>query len=211
MAGQKTPTIQLSLLRDSGYAPKHEVLHSVEKRRLRCNPKGFWIAWQEDMLQPSHDWRTSTKQLILSASVKCSAGRRQVTVLVDTGAKIPLVFNKNLFKEDCLTKAIFPVHFTTADGQSMEGGSHGLFMGFDLPLWRQGRLITAKNCPLFGYCAAINGVDILLGYHFLKAFGISIDTTNDRLCLGTEKKMLPWERKLGFSQDPHQICLQKLS
>ena len=135
MATVNSPTIQLSLLRGTGCTPRQGDFQSVEKRRLRCNPKGFWNVWQEEVLGLSQDWRTSTKELVLSAQVKCAAGSKKVKVLVETGAKIPLVFMQGLFNRNSLKKASFPVHFSTVDGQSMDGGTHGLFLEFRLPVW----------------------------------------------------------------------------
>jgi len=50
----------------------------------------------------------------------------------------------------------------------MAGGTHGLFLKFELPLWRQGRLINAKTCSLFAYEASIQGVDVIMGYPFFE-------------------------------------------
>ena len=134
----------------------------------------------------SQDWRISTKELVLSALVRCAAGRKKVSVLIDTGAKIPLVFRQGLFDPKVLKKACFPVHFSTADGQSMEGGTHGLFLEFRLPVWSRGRLISAKTCSLFAYEANIHGVDIIMGYPFLKVFNLCVDAHHDRLAVSPE-------------------------
>ena len=176
-----TPTIQLRRLKGTGCAPIPEDLQAAVKQRLSCSPKGFWHAWREDILRMSQDWRISTKELVLQAHVKTAAGRQQFRVLVDTGAKIPLVFRHGLFPRRVLRKACFPVNFTTADGQPMAGGTHGLFLEFLLPIWRHGRLINARTCSLFAYEANIQGVDVIMGYPFLKVFNLSVDAQHDRL------------------------------
>ena len=56
-----------------------------------------------------------------------------------------------------------------------------MFFGFRLPVWSRGRLITARTCSLFVYGANIHGVDIIIGYPFLKVFNLQVDTANDRL------------------------------
>ena len=157
-----TPTIQLNRLTSAGCASVQEHLHAVAKQRLSCSPKGFWHAWREDILRKSQDWRISTKELVLDMIVRSAAGRQTVRVLVDTGAKIPLVFKHGLFLKGKLKQACFPVHFSTVDGQPMAGGTHGLFLEFELPLWRQGRLINARTCSLFAYEASIQGVDVIM-------------------------------------------------
>ena len=176
-----TPTIQLGRLAAVKRSPFREDLHVVETRRLSCSPKGFWSSWREDILKPSHDWRESAREMLIQAMVKTPAGRTQVRVLVDTGAKVPLVFRKDLLPKPCLKKACYPVHFLTVDGQRMEGGTHGQFMELWLPIYRNERLITARTCALFAYEADIKDIDIIMGYPFLKAFKLSVDAEHDCL------------------------------
>ena len=177
----QTPTIVLNRLSGTGCAPLHEYFRAEVTQRLSCSPKGFWQAWREHVLQMSQDWRTSTKELVLSAQVKCAAGSNKARVLFDIGAKIPLVFRQGLFDRKSLKKASFPVHFSTVDGQSMDGGTHGLFLEFRLPVWSRGRLITARICSLFACEANIHEVDIIMGYPFLKVFSLSFDSQHYRL------------------------------
>ena len=178
-----TPIFRIGRLIGTASAIKHEDLHAGRIRRLSCNPKGFWKAWQEDVLRFKHDWRTSTKELVLHVNAKCGNDTFNVRILVDTGAKIPLVFQRGLIPSTSLRKAAFPVKFTTVDGQAMEGGTYGTFLEFRLPIWRQERLITARTCSLFAYEANVQGVDIIMGYPFLKAFNLQVDSANDRLVL----------------------------
>ena len=113
---------------------------------------------------------------------------RQVQVLIDTGAKIPLVIRKGLFAKESLRKATFPVHFSMVDGQNMEGGSHGIFVELQLPVYTQGRLINARTVKLFAYEANIRGIDVIAGYPFLKVFNLLVDTMRDRLELGASNQ-----------------------
>ena len=118
------PIVQLGRLVDAGcIARRQEHLHADETRRLSCNPKGFWKAWREDILRLKHDWRTAAKELVLQVPVKCGHVSYEVRVLVDTGAKILLVFRHNLFPTTVLRKAAFPFRFSTLDGQTMDGGN----------------------------------------------------------------------------------------
>ena len=152
-------------------------------RRLSCNPKRFWESWRQEVLKLKCDWRVSTKELVLRAQVRSSAGIHDVKVLVDTGAKIPLAFRKGLFAKEALKVAQFPVHFSVADGQPMEGGTHGAFLQLRLPVHTDQGLVLAKTARLFAYEANIRGMDVIVGYPFLKSFGLSVDTSNDSLCL----------------------------
>ena len=180
----KSPTVPLGCLRCSGCSPKPENVLTAAVRRLSCNPKGFWKAWQEDVLQLQRDWRISTKEMVLSAAMKTSSQTSDVSVLVDTGAKIPLAFRKGLLAEKSPRQAAFPVHFSLADGQAMDGGKRGTFLELRIPVWSQGQLITAKTTPLFAYEVNLHGVDIIMGYPFLRAFYLNVDTEHDRLCHG---------------------------
>ena len=184
----KTPMIRLHRIACAGSVRFQEDLHSVVIRRLPCNPKGFWKKWREDVLRLHQDWRISAKELVLSATLKCAAAMHKVRVLVDTGAKIPLVFRRGLLAGDALRKATFPVQFSMVDGQNMEGGSHGIFVELRLPVNVAGRLIDARTVPLFAYEANIHGIDVIVGYPFLKVFNLSVDTMNDRLVLGTRSQ-----------------------
>ena len=186
-------------------------------RRLTCNPKGFWSAWQREVLGLQDDWRLSAKELVLQAQLKCSTGVHAVQVLVDTGAKIPLVFRNGLIPLKALKKASFPVHFSTADGHDMEGGTRGLFMEMRLPAISKGRLVVARTVPLFAYEADIHGVDVIIGYPFLKVFNLVVDTINDNLVLGssfpkpqlTESSSMKVERALSVS--PTNISTPKVT
>ena len=125
-----TPIITLGRLVGIDRTTRREDLHVAVTRRLACNPKGFWRSWQEEILRPQHDWRISARELVLQAKVKSRAGSKDVRILVDTGAKIPLVFRKDLFPKSALKKACLPVQFSTVNGDIMEGGTHGLFLEF---------------------------------------------------------------------------------
>ena len=124
-----TPNIVLGRLIGKGFTNPVEHVQQQTKR-LTCNPKGFWNAWRRDVLRPQQDWRISPKELVLYAQVKLLDGRKNVRILVDTGAKIPLVFRNNLFPRHSLREASFPVRFSTVDGQPMAGGTHGMFLSF---------------------------------------------------------------------------------
>ena len=59
--------------------------------------------------------------MVLSAAMKTSPKTSDVSVLVDTGAKLPLAFRKGLLAVKSLRQAAFPVHFSLTDGQTMDG------------------------------------------------------------------------------------------
>ena len=120
---------------------------------------------------------------MLQAKTNSKARSVQARILIDTGAKIPLVFRKDLFPRTCLRKARLPVVFSTVNGDIMEGGTHGLFLEFWLPVYKKGQLITARTCSLFACEANVQNVDIIMGYPFLKAFDLNVDIQHDCLTI----------------------------
>jgi len=86
---------------------------------LSCNPKRFWKAWQEKVLQLKADWRVSSKELTVDAHVKTTAGIQKAKILIDTGAKIPLAFRKDFVDQRHVRVAVFPVRCSMGDEKSM--------------------------------------------------------------------------------------------
>ena len=81
-----TPIIQLSCLSGIGCDLTVKDFTMTTLRRLTCNPKGFWKAWQDEVLQLTSDWRVSVKELALEAQVKTPAGIQNANNLIDTKA-----------------------------------------------------------------------------------------------------------------------------
>ena len=111
--------IQLSCLSGIGCVLAEPDLRVTPLRRLSCNPKGFWKAWRDEVLQLKADWRVSSKELTVDAHVKTTAGIQKVNILIDTGAKIPLAFRKDFVDQRHVKMAAFPVRFSMADGKAM--------------------------------------------------------------------------------------------
>ena len=123
--------------------------------KLACNPKGFWKAWKDDILRLKCDWRIAPMELKMLAKMRCSTGFKDVTILVDTGAKIPIAFRKGLLEPSALKKAQFRVHFSVENGQPMDGGTHGTYMELHIPVRCEDRSFVVKTTPLFAYEANI--------------------------------------------------------
>ena len=94
----------------------------------RADPAVLWNSNDTDLRVPSADWRGSPMALIMTITASCSKTRTspredfQLRCLIDTGARIPLIFATGLFDKHRLTPAKFPVHFVTANGDHMTGG-----------------------------------------------------------------------------------------
>ena len=124
---------------------------TLKSCKLSCDPKGIWEAWKEEVLHLQHDWRVSGRELLLQAHIRTINGIQNATILVDTGAKILLVFRRSLLPPNLLKVASFPVQFSMADGKPMQGGTHGLFMELRFPIRRQSQMIMARTVSLFAY------------------------------------------------------------
>ena len=133
-ANYVTPIIQLSCLSGIGCDLTVKDFTMTTLRRLTCNPKGFWKAWQDEVLRLTSDWRVSSKELALEAQVKTAAGIQNAKILIETGAKTPLAFRSNFIDPRYVRMAAFPVKFYMADGKPMESGSKWVFMEVILPV-----------------------------------------------------------------------------
>ena len=148
---------------------------------VRCNPKEVWRQWMSGFLKPATDWRIAPRELMLDVSLKCASRTFAARALVDTGARIPLVFRHSLLPPGLLQPARFPVQFSTATGAPMSGGTSGLMLQLVLPIEANEEVFLVKTTPLFAYETDIAGCDIIIGYPFLKAYHLLPDPVRDRL------------------------------
>ena len=150
---------------------------------VRCDPKEVWSSWMHGFIRPVADWRVAPLELMLDVKLRFGSVSLSARALIDTGARIPLVFQRGLVPASLVKPARFPVRFSTASGDAMEGGSTGLMLRTVLPVWSNGEKVLVKTSPLFAYEACLSGCDVILGYPFLKAFRLLPDPVNDQLLL----------------------------
>ena len=174
-------------------APLCSLSTPVDKpaKLVKCDPTQMWAEWKVDIRRPQTDWRTSRRELIIKIETACSMSRmgrktrQPALALIDSGARIPLAMRIGLFPKERLQKAQFPVAFTTADGSPMTGGTHGVFLGLCLPVRvDSGDSKIIRTYPIFAYEAPLHGVDLIIGYPFLKAFDLVLDAVTDCLVHG---------------------------
>ena len=178
-----TPLIPLRIVAAKGPSRSFKDVSEFPERTLPCDPQSCWSEWQKEILQFQCDWRVATKEIVLEAQIRSPDGPKDVRVLVDTGARIPIAFRTGLLDATRLLQALFPVRFSMADGQPMNGGSHGAFLEIRLPVRQNHTEVLVRTAPLFAYEAPIVGSDLIIGYPFLKVFGIMVDTIHDCLSL----------------------------
>ena len=108
---------------------------------------------------------TSVMELVYTASVKCEKGSKFLRVLIETGCRISLVCNHNVFDDSLLRPAKYPIHIRSADGSLMEGGSQGLFLRLRLPIaLPDGTIKHNLFPPVWCFTANVDGVDLVIGY-----------------------------------------------
>ena len=67
----------------------------------------------------------------------------------------------------------------------MRGGDRGIFLSLRLPVFvNEKSFVEAKTRSFFAYEAEINGVDLIIGYPFLKALNLMVDCGCDHQCFG---------------------------
>ena len=114
--------------------------------------------------------------LVVEVSLVTGTETRKARALVDTGAAVPIVFRTGLFAAEKLQKALWPVKFMAANGQRLHGGEQGLRLQVCLPVRDSTDCQHAGVCsPLWGYQANLHSTDVILGYSFLRGFGLLVD------------------------------------
>ena len=116
-------------------------------------------------------------ELVFPVAIRSSLESTTVTTLVDTGCRMPLCARMHLFQEGSLTPAKFPVKIRTANGMACAGGQVGLLLQLTLPLVNtDGSVQYATFEPAWCYIADIQGVDLIIGYPYLRNYGLLVDT-----------------------------------
>jgi hypothetical protein len=142
-----------------------------------------WHDWREEVFPPDPVCRLRPIELVVRANVYLEEHARSVSVLVDTGSRVPILFRKSLFPSHCLEKAVSPISLITADHAPMEGGIKGCSMIIALPVlcW-SGEISKTLRCPpTWAFEAAIKSSDIILGYPFLRKYKLVVDCSVDSL------------------------------
>ena len=123
------------------------------------------------------------KALILRVKARCVAGERDLHALVDTGAAVPLVFRKDLFPREYLSKSVCPVKFVTASGNTMMGGLAGLKLQLTFPILVDESTETVICDEMWPYEAELHSTELILGYPLLTGFGLGVDSVHSCLRL----------------------------
>ena len=142
-----TPIIPLRSVANSGPIRSFKDVPESPERTLSVDPRSCWSQWQKEILEFQCDWRVSPKELVLEAQLRSPVGPQDVRALIDTGARIPIAFRQGLIDAVALHKAQFPVRFSVADGQPMDGGSHGTFVEILMPVKQDGMDILVRTTP----------------------------------------------------------------
>jgi len=184
--------LPISLINSFGVRNPDEVVLTVPSKEGRDaqNPAFIfpvdntaWKNWEAEYSSPDPVFSCRQMELVVLATIKLPHFECKGTVLVDTGCRIPLLFRKGLIPAKWLETARRPIKITTADGTPMVGGSHGCMMQVTLPVARlDGSPTRDLVCnPYWGYEAAVQGCDLVVGYPYLKIFKLVVDCPSDML------------------------------
>ena len=145
---------------------------------------GAWESWDEELSSPDPLMCLPTVELSVQAEIRLDNFRTSVSVLIDTGSRIPLLLRQNLIPDDYLIPAKRVIRILTADNSPMDGGDTGCNLMLLLPIL-PGKLNSRAGylrChPVWGYVADVQGSDVVLGYPFLKFFSLVVDCPSDGL------------------------------
>jgi len=154
-------------------------------RKVKRDPVQLWRDWKVCNQRPIVDWRTDVLELMMQVMIRTGPVKEKVRCLVDTGARLPITVREGLVPVGRLRRAKFPVRFTTVAGQHMRGGTKGLFLQFQLPVrvsdGTENDFEIVRTQPLFAFEAALDAVDDIIGYPFLKAFNLMVDCAQNCL------------------------------
>ena len=160
---------------------------------LSLNPDThmYWQNWKKGVPRlryiPSGD-----NSLTISVQASTGTGTtKQLLALVDTGAAMPLVVKSGLFPLTEIQKSVWPVKFVTASGTVMPGGTTGVKVeiSFAVAVPQEHGVPGGDKfdkqvvvCePIWAYEADLHKTDLILGYPFLKGFGLAVDPVAEAL------------------------------
>ena len=134
-------------------------------------------------------WRTVTQEGV-------------ARVLIDTGCRVALLVRSGLISK--WKDASRPLSFTTASGAPMPGGLRGAMFHLTLSVQGEHGPFPARLTPVWGYEAALEGPDMIVGYPLLSLFGLMIDARANCLRLGDGCTTI-------FKDPPPPTTVEKLS
>ena len=115
--------------------------------------------------------------LVIPVQARSGSVTQTLRALVDTGAAMPLVIRTGAFPASVIQKSTWPVKFVTASGTVMTGGTTGVKLEISLPVAVPGQeLVNRVECEaLWAYEADLHSTEMIIGYPFLKGFGLAVD------------------------------------
>ena len=154
----------------------------------------YWGKWKRNLVKIRYTPPANAeKQLVLDVQVTWNGNVRNFKALIDTGAATPLVCRRELFPTTDSQPSVWPVTFITASGGVMNGGSEGLKLQVNLPVYdytaTETRSYTASCEPLWAYVAELGYTYLIIGHPFLEGFGLSVDPASGSLCLTNDQKI----------------------
>ena len=142
------------------------------------------------------------QELLMSIPWRTVMQEGVARVLIDTGCRVALLVRSGLISK--WKDASRPLSFTTASGAPMPGGLRGAMFHLTLSVQGEHGPFPARLTPVWGYEAALEGPDMIVGYPLLSLFGLMIDARANCLRLGDGSTTI-------FKDPPPPPTVEKLS
>ena len=140
----------------------------------------YYQDWKRQLVRLKYRHLIDHTSLIVSVQVVSGSMTKTLRALIDTGAAMPMVIRSGIFPTSMMQRSVWPVKFVTASGSVMAGGTYGLKLEVSLSVMIPDEsgtdLVDRVQCqPLWAYEAELHSCDLIIGYPFLKGFGLAID------------------------------------
>jgi hypothetical protein len=175
----------ITVRRESGQTTSHQSKHVQE---VIVRP------WQHHPKFPMTIGRMERRgggyQLMMEVTVRAAGHTRSATALVDTGAQTTLV-RRDLFPSDAFCDSNHPLLLRTVSGEQLQGGQREVTMEMEFAAeTEEGDQAPAPYVTKVTAHDGEVGVDIILGYPWLKVQRLDIQ---------------PWRDALQLHDPPHWI------
>ena len=142
-----------------------------------------WGNWLTDEVPAITDQNLSLFELTIQSKLSVQNFHANVSALIDTGCRIPLLIRTGLIPPRYLVRASRSIKILTADNSPMIGGTHGCKVELILPVFfNAGTPPKQLRCPpLWAYECQLIGSDLIIGYPFLKFNSLVVDCPSDTL------------------------------
>jgi hypothetical protein len=93
-----------------------------------------WESWDSQVQSPEPACKLPLIELMVTAELFTQNFSTSVTVLIDTGCRLFVLYRKGVIPEEYIRTPNRPINICTADNSPMDGGKYGCVMTLSLPI-----------------------------------------------------------------------------